>query len=90
MITKHVFVFRVDPVPSTGKRHLWYRSRIYKKPKLTQEYKLSFACHKSYIRDHRKNLYRQWNDYWNDYCYFRSDFKNKRSWKKNKKNKQWM
>lgn len=77
------YIYRYDPVPLVHK--FTYKS-IYRKMKTTQESKIS--CDKKlqkYIRGKRRkaNLPNNWDDY------IRSDIRNKYSWKKNKKRKQW-
>lgn len=77
------YIHRYDPVPYTGKRR-WHFSNWYKTPRTTQEARWSEA-HIEYVRGkrHRRYLPNAWDDY------PRSDRLIKRSWKKNKKKKQW-
>lgn len=74
--------FRVDPVPSTGKSTRYRNYLRY--PKTTQERRYAEA-HKGYIRGRRSkcNLPNAWDDI------YRSNVSNK-SWKNQKKKKQWM
>jgi hypothetical protein len=81
---KHCFRFRIDPVPFIfnfkGNFKNWY-----KRPKSTQERRLSFA-YEGYVRGKRKscNLPNAWDDYQ------RSDNRTRKSWKNKKIRKQWM
>jgi hypothetical protein len=78
--------FRFDPVPGTGNRGSRRFGNWYKKPKTTQERRLSYAYGEKYVRGARRdgNLPNAYDDY------PRSDRFIKRSWKKCKKRKQWM
>lgn len=76
--------YRYDPVPCTGK-HSRYRYCL-KKPKTTQEKRMSFAVDKKYVRG-KRNFHYLPNSY-DDIE--RSDIQNKRGWKKSKIKKQWM
>jgi hypothetical protein len=78
------YIYRYDPVPHTG-NHRWKFGRWYKRPKTTQERRWNEA-YKGYVRGKRRGKYLI--DAWDDYP--RSDCFIKRSWKKNKKKKQWM
>ena len=71
--------FRNGPVPFTGKRgsYKWLRNI-----KTTQERRLNYA-YPEYTRGERRNLPSSWEDIG------RSDMRNKYSWKKQKKRKQW-
>jgi len=91
-ITKHKeeynarynFVFRSTPVPFTGVKR-WKFRNFYKRPKTAQERRWNMA-HKKYARGRRSKKYLP--DSWWDIP--RSDSFVKRSWKKNKKKRQWM
>jgi len=79
-------VFRIDPVPGTGK-HTWKFKNFYRTANCLQERKLyGDLDHRKYSRGKRypSNL----PDAWDDYPKSRSH--NKRNWKKVKKKKQWM
>ncbi len=80
----HGYVYRYDPVPHTGKRRRGFYN-WYKRPRTTQERRWNEA-HIEHVRGKRHNKYlvTAWDDY------PRSDSFIKRSWKKNKKNKQWL
>lgn len=80
-----VFIYRVDPVPGTGKYKFKFFN-MYKTPKTANEKRKTFSCDKKYIRGKRRfwALPESWDDV------VRSDRYNKKSWKKNKKKKQWM
>lgn len=85
--SKHVFQYRIDPVPRTGVRYSrWSFGNIYRRPRTYQERRWSFA-HEGFVRGRRK----AWNfpNPWDDHP--RSDALIKRSWKKNRKiRRQWM
>ena len=76
--------FRFDSVPGTGNR---YHGCRFRKPKTTQERRKSFSCHEKYVRTKRNyiGLPNTWDD-----VYRAGAYKNKVSWKQNKKRKQWM
>ena len=78
------YVHRHDPVPNTGRKN-WNFGNWYKTPRTTQEKRWNEA-HIEYVRGrrHKKYLVSAWDDY------PRSDSFIKRSWKKNKKKKQWI
>jgi len=81
-----VYGFRCDPVPFTGNSRAYGKKAFYawhKKPRTTQERRLSFA-YKKYVRGKRKAHYlpNTWDDY------LRSDCRTRNSWKKRRKN-QW-
>lgn len=85
---KHTYRFRIDPVPFVVSANSKYRRYFYcwcKKPKSTQERKLSFA-YEGYVRGKRKspNLPNAYDDYG------RSDVRTRKSWKNRKIEKQWM
>lgn len=82
--SKAIYRFRIDPVPFINNYRGWFR-HWYKRPKSTQERKISFA-YEGYIRSKRnaKNLPNSWDDYQ------RSDRRTRHSWKKRCKcRKQW-
>lgn len=83
----HYYGFRCDPVPFVSKsgRFKNYFGSYYKRPKTTQERRLSFAS-PDFVRDKRNftNLPNVWDDYQ------RSDIRNRKCWKRNKVKKQWM
>ncbi len=76
--------FRSGPVPHTGKRRRGFYN-WYKRPRTTQERRWNIA-YIDYVRGrrHKNYLVNAWDDR------PRSDGFIKRSWKKNKKTKQWM
>lgn len=85
-INQNYFVYRKEPVPFTGKRighRRWYC--YYKRPKTTQERRWS-CTHKEYVRGKRTihNLSNSWDDI------PRGDADSRKSWKNQKKKKQWM
>jgi hypothetical protein len=83
--SKAVYRFRIDPVPFINNYRGWFR-HWYKRPKSTQERRLSFA-YEGYVRGKRRscNLPNSWDDY------PRADARTRRSWKKRcKVKKQWM
>jgi len=78
------FEFRKDPVPFTGKKQ-WYFRCYYKRPKTTNEMRANYA-HIEFVRGKRNpiNLPSAWDDV------VRGDVRNNKSWKNQKKRKQWM
>lgn len=79
-------VFRFDPVPGTGKRN-WSFGHYYRTANCLQERKLyGDLDHRTYGRGKRYpcNLPDSWDDR------TKSRYYDKKSWKKNKKKKQWM
>lgn len=72
--------FRNGPVPYTGKRGKY---KYFRNVKTTQERRINYA-HIEFTRGSRRNLPSSWEDIG------RSDMRNKYSWKKQKKIKQWM
>jgi len=79
--------FRVDPVPYSGRRMQGYFSAWYKTPKTTQE-KRRFYGDKGLVRIRGKRTPCYLPNAWDDYP--RADRYIKYSWKKNKKQRQWM
>ena len=76
--------FRCGPVPGTGKR-TWSFYNYYRAPKTKNEMIAnSDVEYQEYVRPRRKLIPSAWEDI------PRSDRDNKRSWKKQKKRKQWM
>lgn len=73
--------FRNGPVPYTGNDN-WCFSNYYKTPRTTQELRWNCA-HKKYTRGKRRSLPSSWSDYPRGDKYIKS-------WKKQKKRKQWM
>jgi len=79
-------VFRFDPVPGTGKRN-WSFGHYYRTANCWQERKLyGDPDHRIYGRGKRYpcNLPNAWDDR------TKSRYYDKKSWKKNKKKKQWI
>lgn len=78
-------LYRYDPIPSTGVQRSWHGDYM-KKPKTTQERRMSLACDRKYVRGKRSfcNLPESWDDYVISAIY------NKRDWKKKKIKRQWM
>lgn len=72
--------YRYAPVPKTGKKR-WTFGRWYKRPKTTQELRWNEA-YEDFTRGKRRNLPVAWDDY------ERSDVRNRRNWKQNRKT-QW-
>lgn len=81
----HFYRFRVDPVPFCHGYSNWHFGCHYKRPKSTQERRLTFA-YPEFVR--KKRSFRMLPNAWDDYP--RSDRFNKKSWKKKKIRKQWM
>jgi hypothetical protein len=82
---KHCYRFRIDPVPFIWNFKGYFRC-WYKRPKSTQERRLSYA-YEGYVRGKRRdhNLPNSWDD-WR-----RADVRTRHSWKKRYKcKKQWM
>lgn len=81
---KAVYRFRIDPVPFIHNYKRWFGC-YYKRPKTTQERRLSYA-YEGYVRGKRRdnNLPNAWDDY------PRSDLRVRRCWKRSKVKKQWM
>ena len=78
---KHIYCYRIDPVPYTSKRH-WGFS--YRRIRTTQERRWCLREYKQYFRPSRHNLPESWDEI------PRLDINNKYSWKKKKFKKQWM
>lgn len=76
------FRYRIDPVPYISRQNLRFKN-IYKTPKTMNEKR---QWDEKFGRGKRSPKYLP--DPWNDWP--RADYKIKRSWKKQKKRKQWM
>jgi hypothetical protein len=84
----HKPVFRRDPIPHTG-GHRWCFSHYYRtKIRCTQEKRWAEAHQQMGIKVRGKRTKRYLPDPWDDIQ--RASARNKRSWKKVKKRKQWM
>ena len=79
-------IYRVDPIPYTGKGRIGYKFKNWnKRPKTTQERRLSFE-YKYLVRGKRRAhiLPTSWDDYQ------RGDVKTRISWKNKRIKKQWI
>lgn len=82
--SRAIYRFRIDPVPFIHRFNGWF-GNWYKRPKSTQERKMSYA-YKKYVRGKRSasNLPNSWDDI------KRSDCRTRKSWKNRFKcRKQW-
>ena len=76
--------FRIDPIPSSGRKRYRFKN-FYRRMRTFQERKWSFS-YPEYVRKRRnaRNLPNNWEDI------PRADIYYNKSWKKQKKKRQWM
>lgn len=78
------YYYRASPVPDITNNR--WSGRGHRHMRTTQERRMTYACDEKYIRGKRRRTYLPHN--WDDIMH--GSYFNKRSWKKNKKRRQWM